>query len=270
MNKFQKLLKALSLIVRKPWLLNNVLNDSSEWKGYVRKHYNMEKGFPVVDIVDLFGDIDELISPYSFLDGGSLLTDLTLLRGLARGFDNCSYFEIGTWRGESVANVAAVAAECFTLNLSQLEIRDSGYSEDYINQYGLLSKQFDNIVHLRGNSVDYDYRSLNKKFDLIFIDGDHHYDMVKNDSNKVFTYLTHEDSIVVWHDYARNPETIRYEVMAGILDGTPKQFHNNLYFVSNTLCAIYTRKPLKSKKFVSPVHPNKYFDVHLRSMPLDF
>jgi len=270
MNKLAKLLKALSLIATRPWLLNNVLNDSGEWEKYVGKKYGMDKGFPEVDICDVLGgEMDDLISPYSFLDGGSLPTDLALLRGLAKGIANCRYFEIGTWRGESVANVAMIADECYTLNLSQLEIREAGYSEEYIRQYGVLSRQFDNIVHLRGNSVDYDYPGLNQKFDLIFIDGDHHYEMVKNDSIKVFTHLVHEDSIVVWHDYARNPETIRYEVMAGILDGTPRQYHNNLYFVSNTLCAVFTKKEWPSRSFSSPAYINKVFNVHLRSIPFE-
>jgi predicted O-methyltransferase YrrM len=144
-----------------------------------------------------------------------------------------------------------------------------GYSEDYIKQYGVLSRRFENIAHLRGDSLDFDFSGLNRTFDLIFIDGDHHYDMVRNDSHKVFTNLVHENTIVVWHDYANSPEQIRYEVMAGILDGTPKQYHDKLYFVSNTLCAIYTRRKLKSSAFVSPVRPEKVFEVNVKSKKLE-
>jgi hypothetical protein len=80
---------------------------------------------------------------------------------------------------------------------------------------------------------------LNKKFDLVFIDGDHHYEMVKNDTEKVLRYLAHERTIVVWHDYARNPETVRWEVLAGILSGCQPGLHQNIYHVAHTLCAVY-------------------------------
>ena len=74
--------------------------------------------------------------------------------------------------------------------------------------------------------VPADFEALNKKFDLIFIDGDHHYEMVRNDTAKVFQSLFHSGSTVVWHDYAFNPEKIRFEVLAGILDGCPTEFHH--------------------------------------------
>ena len=269
MIKIKKFFKAIILILLKPWLLNNVLNDTSEWRKYILNKYKKPDGFPVVDIVDILGDIDETIDPYAFLDGGSLPTDLVLLKNLVRSIEGCSYFEIGTWRGESIANIAPYAKECCTLNLSNKAMSDMGYSDDYIKQYGVLSRRFENIAHLRGNSLDFDFVGLNRTFDLIFIDGDHHYDMVRNDSHKVFTNLVHENTIVVWHDYARNPETIRYEVMAGILDGTPKQYHDKLYFVSNSLCAIYTKRPLKSKTFVTPVHPERVFEIRVKSKKLE-
>ncbi len=265
MNKFNKLVKAFSMLLVKPYLLNNVINDTSRWRKHVEKNYGKGSGLPMVDIISLLGSINEQISPFSFLDGGSMPTDLALLRGLARMQEDCSYFEIGTWRGESVANVASIAKECYTLNLSNIEIREQGYPESYVRQYGLLSRKFDNIIHLRGNSTSFDFAGLNKKFDLIFIDGDHHYEMVKNDSHKVFTFLAHEDSVVVWHDYARNPETVRFEVLAGILDGTPKKYHDGLYFISNTLCAIYTRRKLDSTPFQPPLTPGKIFRLHLSS-----
>ena len=269
MNKLGKLGKALTTLIRKPYLLNNVINDNSEWQRYVLKEHKIQQPLPVVDIAELLDQKEITVKPYAFLDGGCLVTDLALLRALASRIDDCNYFEIGTWRGESVANVASVAKACYSLNLCQKDIKDQGYPDQYQKEYGALSKGYENIIHLRGDSRDYDFAGLNKKFDLVFIDGDHHYDMVRNDSQRVFSHFVHEETIVVWHDYAFNPETVRYEVFAGILDGIPESAHEHLYHVSNSLCAIYSKKPLKSREFTSPAHPDKIFDINIKVLPLE-
>ena len=106
---------------------------------------------------------------------------------------------------------------------------------------------------------------MGKKFDLIFIDGNHKYEFVKNDTEKVFSHLVHKDSIVVWHDYAANPEKTRYDVLAGILDGLPKEKQANLYHVSNSLCAIYYPNGLESKSIDFPILPKKLFKVIIQS-----
>jgi predicted O-methyltransferase YrrM len=261
LRKTRKLLKALSLVIRRPYLLNHVINSNEEWGKYIGKKYSLSLGLPVVELETLFPGFHVNIPVFTFLDGGSLPTDIALLMKFASSFDPCSYFEIGTWRGESVANVAGIAHDCFTLNLSDEEMRKSGASEEYIRQTGLLSKPKKNITHLRGNSKNFDFQSLNRKFDLIFIDGDHHYEAVKNDTEKVFSHLVHENSVVVWHDYATSPETIRNEVLAGILDGLPKKHHINLYHAGNTLSAFYYNKQLPANPLKNPTRPEHVFSL---------
>ena len=104
-----------------------------------------------------------------------------------------------------------------------------------------------------------------EKFDLIFIDGDHHYEYVKSDTQKVFEHLLHDQSIVVWHDYGYDPEKFRPEVLAGILDGIPVDFRKNLYHVSNTMCAIFIRDQFPTSILQSPVTPDKAFKVKIES-----
>ena len=106
MNKIGKAFKALWWILRKPVLLNRVLTDEDTWRSYVKKRYQLPDGLPVVEMDQLIGSGTIALGPMTFLDGGSLPTDLMLLAGLAEQIDSCSYFEIGTWRGESVATVS--------------------------------------------------------------------------------------------------------------------------------------------------------------------
>jgi predicted O-methyltransferase YrrM len=264
-GRFRKAMKATGLILRNPYLLNNVLGEPDIWKDYVVKNHDRGKGLPVINLDQLVGKEIHEVGPITFLDGGSLPTDLALLRGLASLFTDCKYFEIGTWRGESVANIASVAKECYTLNLSAREMKAMGVRNKYMYLLGYFSNHLDNVVHLSGNSMSFDFEGLNKKFDVIFIDGDHHYEKVKNDTEKVIRHLAHEESIIVWHDYGHHPEQVRFEVLAGILDGVKPSMLNELYHVSQTKCAVYIRKELKGRFLESPEEPDEYFEVNLTS-----
>jgi predicted O-methyltransferase YrrM len=244
MDKIRKSLRALSMIVRKPYLLNLILEENDQWYKYLNKKHPGFDCLPKISLTDLFGPLDETISPFTFLDGGSLPTDLALLKGLARQIEHCNYFEIGTWRGESVANISPIASDCYTMDLPDDEKRMMGMNEEYIHQHAVLSAHLSNVNHLKANSLRFDFSSLGQKFDLVFIDGDHHYKGVLNDTLKVVSHLIHEHSIIVWHDYAFNPEKVRYEVFAAILDGLPTEYHQRLFHVANTMCAVFLPNPV--------------------------
>lgn len=270
MIKISKALKALKLILQRPVLLNKVLQEPNYWKEYVAKRHRMSEGLPVLDPSELFGkNYSEDIKIFTFLDGGSLLTDVALLKCLARQFENCRYFEIGTWRGESAVNLADICREVFTLNLSEEEMKELGVPGETIAQQDMFSKDNDSIVHLKGNSRHYNFAAIAKKFDLIFIDGSHHYEDVKNDTEKVFTHLVHDNSVVVWHDYGVNPDEVRFQVFAGILDGLDPEKHHYLHHVAHTKSAIYIKKTLKTGKLQKPFKPGHYYSTHLKYNPIE-
>ena len=150
----------------------------------------------------------------------------------------CIRDRIGTWRGESVYNVAKFVDDCTTLNLSAKEMDELGWEKKYALQHGILSKKNEKILHLTGNTKSFDFAGLHKKYDLIFIDGDHSYDMVLSDTKKVFKNLLHEKSIVVWHDNAYITQKIRYEVFKAILHAVGEENHQYFYHPKNTMCAI--------------------------------
>lgn len=265
MNKIVKTIKALIEILRNPWLLNNVLSDDRVWERYIVKKYKINYGLPLVDINQICPNFAETLECYAFLDGSSLPTDIALLKSLSKRFENCKYFEIGTWRGESVINVAGNCEECYTLNLSKSEMLTQGLSKKYADLHGFFSKGQKNIKHLTGNSLTFDFKGINKKFDLIFIDGNHHYKYIKSDTEKIFEHLIHDNSIIVWHDYSYTPENPRPEVLAAILDGTPSEYRKYLYHVSNTICAIFIRSEFPTSELKAPITPNKTFKVKIEN-----
>lgn len=265
-------IRAIYKILRKlfvyPSSIFQVLKDEAEYENYLNKKYKRTL-FPTTDITQFLQENKATVDNYTFLDGSSLITDLALLRSLASSFNECVYLEIGTWRGESILNVAACAKQCISVNLSPEEIITRGLPEKYAKLHGCLLNNEENIKTIYADSTKFDFNSLNQKFDLIFIDGDHSYEGVKSDTQKVFPLLKNENSVIVWHDYGYNPEKPRHSVIAGILDGLPVEEQNNLYHVSNTLCAIYTKKKLKSSVQDLSVVPNKTFKINLQAVPFN-
>ena len=263
MGKIGKALKALRWIARKPALLNLVLEDEDTWQEYVKKRFGLAKGLPVITMDQLFGPDRVSLGPMTFLNGGSLPTDMMLLAALAESIPECAYFEIGTWRGESVAAISPRAKSCQTLCLTDEEMRSMGVNEIYIASHRQFSKELANVVQHRGDSRTFDFASLNQKFDLVFIDGDHHRETVINDTQNVFQHLVHDQSIVVWHDYGFHPDQVRFEVMAAILDGIGPDRAGKLYHVAHTKCAIYTGREYPSKAADFPSVPEEYYTMEI-------
>lgn len=268
MKKFKKSINALRLLLKNPWLLNHILDEELYWKKRVKKEFGFSSGLPQIDLTSLFGDdYCQTISPMAMLDGGSTAPDLALLVSLARKYKVQNYLEIGTWRGESVANVASVVPNCYTLNLPDQTLREMGLPDEYISAHRFFSSDLPNVTHLQGDSRSFDFKSPGKAFDLIFVDGDHHSEAVQTDTASVFSVVEPEKGIIVWHDYGINPEKIRWSVLYGILKGSPRGLHHRLFHVSNTLCAVFLPEaagPFFSTFLKTNAPPQKYFEVTIK------
>lgn len=267
-QRIKALYQILHKIIFKPSSIFLVLKDETEYEKYLLKKYQKTQ-FPTADINQFLIDGKGQINHYTFLDGSSLITDLALLKSIALSIPKCEYLEIGTWRGESIMNVADCAAHCTSINLSPKDIMALGLSEKYANLHGCLIKDKPNILSVHANSLSFDFSSLNQQFDFIFVDGDHSYEGVKSDSQKVYELLKDENSVIVWHDYGFSPEITRHLVMAAIMDGLPSEAHQFLYHVSNTICAIYTKRKLETISLESPVRPDKVFSVSFENSPFE-
>lgn len=267
MARVATLVKALRTLARHPQSLARVIDLEAEMMHRVASVHGLERGLRTIDLLDLFPNLDETVEPYSYLEGTSLPTDLVLLKGLARRYPRCQYLEIGTWRGESVANVASVAEHCFSVSLSAAEMRKLGLSESFVANHRAFSRALKNVTYIEHDSHTYDFSSLQGKLDLVFIDGDHSYLGVKSDTATAFGLLRDPTSAIVWHDYGMGPETVRWTVLAGILDGCPAARRAHLYHVSNTQCAVYLPGTFRTTMTEFPQLPNKSFAVRLSAAP---
>lgn len=234
-------------------------------KNIILKKYKLPQGLKTIDLLELFPDFEETIQSYSFLEGTSLITDISILKKLAKRYDNCNYIEFGSWRGESIANVARVTNNCTSLSFSNEEMKAFNLAPEVINCTRVFLKDLKNIKHIEHNTQTYDFSGLEKKFDLIFVDADHKYEGVKIDTSNAFKLLKDENSIIVWHDYGKSTENINWPVFAGIMDGAPSDAHRKkIYRISNSICAIYINGNFNAS-YPTRFFPNKTFEVSVKA-----
>jgi predicted O-methyltransferase YrrM len=257
-----KIKKVISRI-RHSGRVTRLLDYEARKKAQVLKKYGCSHGLPTVDLLELLPHFSETIEPYSFLDGAASPMDIAILKGLARSVPGCRYLEIGSMRGESIANVAAVAAECTSISLSVAEMMQLGFPAGLIKYDQHFSRGLANVRHIAHNSLTFDYASLRGKFDLVFIDGDHYDLSVCSDTRHAFALLRDENSMIVWHDYAYSPGSIRWSVLAGILDGTPAEKRGKLYHISHSQCALFSQRTFQSVSAIQPEAPDKCFSIRI-------
>jgi len=245
MSRLRFGIKILKKIFSTPSSLYQVLNPPAEdgrfGQSYVEAKYGLTR-LKTVNALDVVSAFDEKIDHYSYLPGTSLVVDIALLKALCRDRPNCSYLEIGTWRGESIANVSTVAETCVSVTLGEKEMRALGMSDKAMDLHSFYIEEDMNIREVHADSTKFDFDSLNQKFDVIFIDGDHSKPGVESDSRKMFDMLKDDKSVIVWHDYGWDTERIRYNTLAGILDGSPSWAHPHIYHVNGTKCALFTKE----------------------------
>jgi len=116
--------------------------------------------------------------------------------------------EIGTCDGATTLNMAINNKEAviFTIDLplDQTETSLPGSDLDLINsrQVGkaFFSKpEAGRITQILCDSAKYNYATIGVSFGLIFIDGSHTYEYVKNDTEKTMPFLA-PSGVMLWHD----------------------------------------------------------------------
>lgn len=263
MNPKQAVVPFLNLLISDPrGILKALLRHTKEaYRANQFKRHSIKK----IDLLDLVDQIDEEIISYTYLDGTSRTMDIAFLKAICRQYPSCNYLEIGSWRGESILNVASVVDRCTSVSLSKEDMIKIGLNSKDADALNYLSKDLPNVTHIEANSQTYDFSQLNGKFDVIFIDGDHSYKGVKSDSINALKLLKDEDSVIVWHDCGFGMQDLRYESIVAIRDACTKEQFEQVYRVSNTMCAIYTKKELRTSGDGFETLPNKLFDVKMKS-----
>ena len=157
-------------------------------------------------------------------------TDMIYVCGMASAVNARRIFEFGTYRGQTTCGLAAVCKDALIYTLNLPPEADPRYAP-YIGMYIARSPDRDRITQLFSDSQVFDTAPYWESMDYIFIDGDHSYNGVKNDTEKALQMLK-PGGIMVWHDYAaKSPGVLEY--LAEFSQGRP------LFRLRKTCLAVY-------------------------------
>lgn len=155
-------------------------------------------------------------------------------------------FEIGTFRGRTALNFALNSPEkctVYTLDLPP-DKKNSGMIDASKNDKIIIQKSNPNIEYagkdvevkirqIYGDSTEFDFSPYYNRIDIVFIDGAHHYDAVKSDTENALK-MVKPNGMIIWHDFAIYGDY--NDVTRAILDCIPSE---KIIQIDSTSIAIY-------------------------------
>ena len=108
--------------------------------------------------------------------------------------ENKDVFEFGTFQGRTTRQIALFAKSVTTFDLG-LNTSGEGEYPDY--EVGKYSKDMPNVTQLIGNSLTFDFSPYYGKFDLVYVDGGHSYEVCKSDFMNAIKVLKHQGWIII-------------------------------------------------------------------------
>lgn len=119
------------------------------------------------------------------------LVDVVVLAKCAIGFESARILELGSYLGHT----AKLLAENTKPNVKITTLDEYA---DHGTAYRGTS--LENKIDRRIGKVSLEHFNTDEKYDLIFVDANHHFNPVLNDTEVAFRLLS-ERGVVVWHDY---------------------------------------------------------------------
>ena len=181
----------LKIVVPGRWQSANILENICQHYGHRRLL------LPEFSLDELFPGLNELSVTVSGMPRGSWstpITDQVMLAKLARLLRPKNILEVGSYRGYT----ARLLAENTT---SDCIIHALDINPDHGEAY-LKSPLESRIRRHIGSLKDQTPESLKGiSFDFVFVDADHQFEAVENDTRTILPLLA-EDGAIIWHDYS--------------------------------------------------------------------
>jgi hypothetical protein len=177
-------------------------------------------GLPAKNVWELLGADEVPVVLYGeaakewFRPMASFTADLVSMCMLCQILKPKTILEIGTFRGAGTLHWAGNApdAQVYTLDLppATTPILDlTEVDRVYVDGHAQTKKMFfegrpeaSRIQGLYGDSANFDFSPFQGKIDLLFIDGAHSYEYVRNDTLRAGSCCK-PGGVIAWHDYGR-------------------------------------------------------------------
>lgn len=213
----------MRIVVRRPsdlrhvlgvasWGAEQVANPDADVRPLGRIGISELADSPLLLQVQIFPHVPASVSPL----------ECAALAALIRKTEAKKIFEFGTYKGVSTTQLAlniGNEGQVYTLDLPE---DHPAYSlgipkeeeRQIANETGkgiLLPENLRNrVTFLRSDSATFDTRPYLASMDLVFVDGAHSYEYVKNDTEKGWEMLR-SGGIIAWHDCNPNhPDVVRF------------------------------------------------------------
>ncbi len=184
------------------------------------------------------------------LPGKGIFTPIDELAYMAMLTDHIkpkNVFEIGTFRGRTALNFAINSPD--DCKVYTLDLPEEARTEDMIAQVSDADRGIINnsrtgidykgkdvehkITQLFGNSMTFDYSDYHNKMDIVFVDGAHHYEAVKSDTENALKMIK-RGGCILWHDFANYGD---YNDVTRVICETFPQ--SKIIQIGNTQLALY-------------------------------
>lgn len=191
----------------------------------------IDKIFPEARQIDL-----AILKPYRRLADTSIeLQELVAIVTVARCLQAEKILEIGTYDGNTTLNLAANTGDNAVITTVDLPVdwnRQPALAipREYVNDLDMEhhrvepgrqfkgTPQAGKIRQILRDSATLDWDALPHPFDLVFVDGCHHYRYVRHDTEKALRY-TRSGGAIIWHDYPNMTDVSRaVDEFAGRID----------------------------------------------------
>ncbi|MFH0851549.1 MAG: class I SAM-dependent methyltransferase [Candidatus Peregrinibacteria bacterium] len=210
-------------LIRNAWrlpfikaLAASVLEDAATFEMWRKSRI---RSLPLADVRLGLGTSFEVL--YEATKGATTLLEAYVLLSLVRSHHAHSFFEFGTFQGQTSFMLAKnfPHLSVYTLDLPAtgvdrtaipLSIGERRYVEKpTIGSKFLGTPEQAKITQLSGDSAAFDYSPYLGKMDFVFVDGCHDYEYIRNDTAHALKLLG-EKGAILWHDYLTYGSVSRY------------------------------------------------------------
>jgi predicted O-methyltransferase YrrM len=216
--------------------------------GFIRSLWNLVKTHAAENIETVSVEQLKGIEAIS-VNVNVLVHDRTVLTAITRLINPQTFFEIGTFLGDTTLAITRNNPQLrmYTLDLASTETRHEAKleltDEDWLFKRWDRGREFHGapesarIEQLFGDSATFDFTPYYGKMDMVFIDGSHSYSYVKSDTSAAFKMLS-DTGTILWHDYPTFPGVFAY------LNELGRNPDRKIQHIAGTALAMYSRRDL--------------------------